>query len=272
MVLPAVPRGAQPHVLPLRVCRQEQLLPADQPCLLHQPRPPHLLPLHRPLHRHGESPGMALGLGGQQGDRGTGWSAGQGAARCATAVLGSALLLSLNPFLPSGSVGDGFSRVCCGVMHFKSQERLWGQSRPGFPGVVAGMDGSRSLAVTPGAVGSAAPGTIFSPSSVRFSSCPSSRAAPPVCLGLLKASVAGLAGGLPDPGEGSLACSPTGVRGRLRPRCPALPCPASQDTNKTPDYYSPLGRSRQASALFLAAFASGLLEARDSGKPQHSSV
>lgn len=37
VVLPPVPRGAQPHVLPLRVRWQEQLLPADQPCLLHQP-------------------------------------------------------------------------------------------------------------------------------------------------------------------------------------------------------------------------------------------
>lgn len=56
MVLPPVPRGAQPHVLPLRVRWQKQLLPADQPCLLHQPRPPHLFPLHRPLHCHGKSP------------------------------------------------------------------------------------------------------------------------------------------------------------------------------------------------------------------------
>lgn len=54
MVLPAVPRGAQPHVLSLRVRRQKQLLSADQPGILHQPRPPHVLPLHRPLHRHGE--------------------------------------------------------------------------------------------------------------------------------------------------------------------------------------------------------------------------
>lgn len=54
MVLPAVPWGAQPHVLSLRVRRQKQLLSADQPGLLHQPRPPHVLPLHRPLHRHGE--------------------------------------------------------------------------------------------------------------------------------------------------------------------------------------------------------------------------
>lgn len=210
-------------------------------------------------------------------EQGTGWSAGQKAALCATAVLGSALLLSLSPFSPMcGSVGDGPSRGCCGVMHFESMEWLWGQRRPGFPGVVAGMDGSRSLAVTPGAVGSAAPGTIFSPSSVRFSSCPSSRAAPPVCVGLLKASVprAGRgAAGAPRAREGSLARSPAGCAWRRpRPHCPALPCPASQDTNKTPDYYSPLGRSRQASALFLAAFASGLLEARDSGKPQHSSV
>lgn len=54
MVLPAVPWGAQPHVLSLWVRRQKQLLSADQPGLFHQPRPPHVLPLHRPLHRHGE--------------------------------------------------------------------------------------------------------------------------------------------------------------------------------------------------------------------------
>lgn len=58
MVLPAVPRGAQPHVLSLRVRRQKQLLFADQSGLLHQPRPPHVLPLHRPLHRHGERRGF----------------------------------------------------------------------------------------------------------------------------------------------------------------------------------------------------------------------
>lgn len=141
-------------------------------------------------------------------------------------MLGSALLPSLSPFLPAcGSGGDAPSTGCCGVMHFKSTERLWGQRRPGFPGVVAGIDGSSSLAVTPGAVGSAAPGTIFSPSSVRFSSCPSSRAAPPVCLGLLKASVPRAGRGLPEPGEGSLARSPRGVRGGGSGPA-VLPCPA----------------------------------------------
>lgn len=54
VVLPAVPRGVEPHVLSVRVRRQKQLLSADQPRLLHQPRPPHVLPLHRTLHRHGE--------------------------------------------------------------------------------------------------------------------------------------------------------------------------------------------------------------------------
>lgn len=54
MVLPAVPWGPEPHVLPFRVRGQEQLLPTDQSGLFHQPRPPHLLPLHRTLHRHGE--------------------------------------------------------------------------------------------------------------------------------------------------------------------------------------------------------------------------
>lgn len=208
--------------------------------------------------------------------QGFGVVAGQGAAPCAVAVLGSALLPSRSPSCPRVGQWE-MARGCCGVMHFKSTEWPWGQSRPGFPGVVAGMDGSRSLAATPGAVGSAAPEAIFSPSSVRFSSCPSSRAAPPVCPGLLKASVprAGLAGaaGAPRARGRVPGPQPPGCAwGRLQPRCPALPCPASQDTNKTPDYYSPLGRSRQASALFLAAFASGLLEARDSGKPQHSSV
>ena len=54
VVFPLVPRGAQPHVLFIWIRREEQLLPADQPCLLHQPRPPHLLPLYRPIHCHGK--------------------------------------------------------------------------------------------------------------------------------------------------------------------------------------------------------------------------
>lgn len=91
------------------------------------------------------------------------------------------------------------------------------------------MDGSRSLAVTPGAVGSAAPGTIFSLSSVRFSSCPNCRAAPPVCLGLLKAGVprAGRGGcrGSLSPGKGPWPCAPRGVCGG-GPGPAVLPCPA----------------------------------------------
>lgn len=90
------------------------------------------------------------------------------------------------------------------------------------------MDGSRSLAVTPGAVGSAAPGTIFSPSSVRFSSCPSSRAAPPVCLGLLKAIVPRAGGGAaraPGPGKGPWPVALRGVRGGGSGPA-VLPCPA----------------------------------------------
>lgn len=55
MVLSALPWGPEPHVLSVWVCRQEQLLPADQPGLLHQPWPPHILPLHWTLHRHGEN-------------------------------------------------------------------------------------------------------------------------------------------------------------------------------------------------------------------------
>lgn len=54
MVLPVVPRGAEPHVLSVRVCRQKQLLLADQPCICHQPRPPLLLLLHRPLYCNGK--------------------------------------------------------------------------------------------------------------------------------------------------------------------------------------------------------------------------
>lgn len=104
-------------------------------------------------------------------------------------------------------------------------------------------------------------GAVFSSSSVRFSRCPC--LAPPVVLTLPRAWWA-------------QGCS--GTRwGRVCPKCCALPrspCPAlpraSQDPNKTPDYYSPLGCSRQASALFLAAFALGLLEARDSGKPRRA--
>lgn len=116
---------------------------------------------------------------------------------------------------------------------------------------------------------------------MRFSSCPSPRAAPPVCLVFSKANVpqvtrpwagSGAGRGSPSLGKGPW---PTALRGVWGGGCSAprsvLSC-ALQDTNKTPDYYSLLGRSRQASALFLAAFALGLLEARDSGKPQHSSV
>lgn len=95
-----------------------------------------------------------------------------------------------------------------------------------------GIDGSGSLAVTSGAVGSAAPGTIFSPSSVRFSSCPSCRAAPPVCLGLLKAGVPragrGAVGLLSPPGKGPWPAAP-GVCAGAAPAplsCPALPRPA----------------------------------------------
>lgn len=54
VVLPAVPRSPESHVLPVWVCWQEQLLSADQPSVLHKPRPPHVLSLHRSLHRYGE--------------------------------------------------------------------------------------------------------------------------------------------------------------------------------------------------------------------------
>lgn len=54
VVLPAVPRSPESHVLPVWVCWQEQLLSADQPSILHKPRPPHVLSLHRSLHRYGE--------------------------------------------------------------------------------------------------------------------------------------------------------------------------------------------------------------------------
>ena len=56
MVLLALPRGPQPHVLPLRVRQQEQLQSSDQPRLLRQPRPPALFQVHRALHRHGSVP------------------------------------------------------------------------------------------------------------------------------------------------------------------------------------------------------------------------
>lgn len=54
VVLPAVPWSPESHVLPVWVCWQEQLLSADQPSILHKPRPPHVLSLHRSLHRYGE--------------------------------------------------------------------------------------------------------------------------------------------------------------------------------------------------------------------------
>lgn len=54
MVFLALPRSPEPHVLLVRVCGQEQLLPADQSRVHHQPGPSLLLLLHRPLHRHGE--------------------------------------------------------------------------------------------------------------------------------------------------------------------------------------------------------------------------
>ena len=47
MVLHGVARGAEPDVLLVRVCEQEQLQPPDQPGQLCQPRPPPLLQIHR---------------------------------------------------------------------------------------------------------------------------------------------------------------------------------------------------------------------------------
>ena len=54
VVLLVVPWGAEPHVLSVWVRWEEQLLSADQPCVGHQPRPPVLLLLHRPLHCDGK--------------------------------------------------------------------------------------------------------------------------------------------------------------------------------------------------------------------------
>ena len=77
MVLPAVARGPEPDVLPLRVRQQEQLQPADQSSVLCQSRPlgekdercltsmstisiivfpSALLQIHRPVHSDGSVP------------------------------------------------------------------------------------------------------------------------------------------------------------------------------------------------------------------------
>lgn len=55
VVFPCVARCAQPNVLPLPVCQQQQLRPPGQPCVLHKPRPPHVLQIHRTVHRHGKA-------------------------------------------------------------------------------------------------------------------------------------------------------------------------------------------------------------------------
>lgn len=155
VVLPPVARGAEPHVLPLRVCGQEQLLPADQPGLLHQPRPPHLLPLHRPLHRHGERPGRGAGEG--TADETLGWcprcgagalqgAGARGAAPHAAAVLGRPCHRPA-PLAQAGAAGHGLSVLR--VLRCESREWLWGRRDLVSQGLCGG-DGSRSLAATPG--------------------------------------------------------------------------------------------------------------------------
>lgn len=53
VVLLVVPWSAEPHVLSVWIRWKKQLLSADQPSVSHQPRPPLLLLLHRPLYCNG---------------------------------------------------------------------------------------------------------------------------------------------------------------------------------------------------------------------------
>ena len=53
VVFPRVTRRAQPDVLSVPVRQQQQLRPADQPGVVSQPWPPHVLPVHWQIHRYG---------------------------------------------------------------------------------------------------------------------------------------------------------------------------------------------------------------------------
>jgi len=53
VVFPRVTRRAQPDVLSVPVRQQQQLRPADQPGVVRQPRPPHVLPVHWQIHCYG---------------------------------------------------------------------------------------------------------------------------------------------------------------------------------------------------------------------------
>ena len=53
VVFQFIARGSEPDVLPVPVCKPEQLHSADQSSIICQPRPPSLLPVHRTFHCHG---------------------------------------------------------------------------------------------------------------------------------------------------------------------------------------------------------------------------